>query len=1709
MHFQRLWACCLAGILAFAVPSFATISEFGAPQGLSGQTTALPGAEVVLYVVPLVNNGQSSLQAVTLTLEDLSTGTGIASSAFNQLRVYRSTDSTLTSAVQIGSQSTVNLGAPTTILLDSPDSTSVFPYYITTVVLNTVHTDETGAAKDAFRVGVAAGALSTSDGAIGSAITADDANRVTIDVVGTRLSFSTQPDDAGAVNGDVVSSQAFATQPVVRVEDAAGNLDVDYAEPVNMALASGAGTLTGTSGVAAANGSATFTNLAYTATADQESFSLTATSGSLTQATSTGRTADVIASRFVFTTQPVDAGAINGNVVSGQAFATQPIVQARDADDLRDQNFSGQINMVLGSGAGSLSGTLNATAAAGQAQFSGLAYTVAAVDQESFTLTATSGSLTQATSAARTADVVATRVVFTGLPADPAATNGNIVSGQVFVTQPVLQAQNDNNILDVNYSAGTVQLAAQPIGITLAGNDTKAWSNGIADFAGQALAATATDDQEVFSLTASSGSLTPATSSNLTADVVATQLTFAVLPTDPAALNGDVVSGQVFTTQPVVRATDADGIRDIHINAGSATLQINSGTVTLNGTTTVNWSTGQASFTNLSATAGSDQETFTLRATSTGLTEVVTGNLTADVVATQLAFAVLPTDLAAANGNVVSGQVFATQPVLEARDAAGVLDQNIGSGSATLAVQSGAVTLAGTATENWSAGRADFSGNGLSITSSTDGSVFVLSGSSAGLAQVSTSSLVSDVVATQLVFTTSPAHSGVVAGDVINGVAFATQPVVQAQNAADAVDADFTDQVALAVDTPGQLSGTLSVAAVAGVVQFANVAYVAAADQESFQLRADDTSGGSEGDLPAATDPATLSADVVATQIVFTVPPADGTAANGNVVNGQVFATQPVVEAQDAGGLRDLNFSGSVALSSSAVTLSGTTSKSWFNGRADFAGSQLQVAATVDSAVFALTAQSAGIQGQAAGLVADAVATQLAFAVLPTDPAAANGDVVNGQPFASQPVVEAQNAAAVRDLDVDSGSATLSVGSGAVSLSGATARTWNAGRADFAGLDVSVSGSGDGASFTLSAQATGLPSVTTSTLVSDVVATQLIFATSPAHAGVAFGAVISGTAFATQPSVEGRDAGGQVDIHFIDQVTLSIDPPGQLGGTTTAAATAGRAQFTNLVYRAAADQEVFQLKADDQTGGGEGDLPQATDAAQVSADVVASQLVFTTQADAAAAINGDVVNGQPFATQPVCEVQDADGIRDVNFAAPVNLSIASGNVTLSGDPSENVVGGIADFSANNLAVSGSADGIVFTLAANATGLAQATGPAQVNDVVATQIVFVTEPADAAAINGDVVNGQSFATQPVLEARDANAIRDLHISGTSVALSVAATDVALTGTTALNWANGIADFAGANLTTTGADGANFTLTASSSSLPDTAIVLINDVVASQLVFTVSPIDAAAVNGDVVNGQPFATQPTVEAQDQNGNRDVDVSGTLNLSISSGAVTLTGQTAAAWGGGRADFNGANLTTTGADGANFTLTASSSSLPDTAIVLINDVVASQLVFTVSPIDAAAVNGDVVNGQPFATQPTVEAQDQNGNRDVDVSGTLNLSISSGAVTLTGQTAAAWVGGRADFNGANLTVNADQDGDTFTLTAAAATLPDTAIALVNDAVATQLVFARQPAHSGVPSGTVIHALPFETQPIIEAQDGNGVRDKDLGRLARYSRHPVG
>ncbi|HTF86651.1 MAG TPA: Ig-like domain-containing protein, partial [Cellvibrio sp.] len=233
----------------------------------------------------------------------------------------------------------------------------------------------------------------------------------TIDIVASQLVFTTQP--AGSVSG-----VALTTQPVVAARDAFGNTDVDFSETITLAQAS-AGSLSNNTQAAAA-GVATFTGLTYTATADQQAFTLTANDqdavdSNLAPVDANSVTSDVVATQLVFDTQPAPLVVQNGQASS---LSTVPAVSARDASNLVDTGYSTAITLTEVNGAGSATlsatddtdgdnATVSVNPGSGVATFTGmqLTYTAAGSSNETFNLRASSAGLTVADSSSFTATV--------------------------------------------------------------------------------------------------------------------------------------------------------------------------------------------------------------------------------------------------------------------------------------------------------------------------------------------------------------------------------------------------------------------------------------------------------------------------------------------------------------------------------------------------------------------------------------------------------------------------------------------------------------------------------------------------------------------------------------------------------------------------------------------------------------------------------------------------------------------------------------------------------------------------------------------------------------------------------------------------------------------------------------------------------------------------------------------------------------------------------------------------------------------------------------------------------------------------------------------------------------------------------------------------------------------------------------------------------
>lgn len=200
--------------------------------------------------------------------------------------------------------------------------------------------------------------------------------------IGCLFGISTLYGQEATVTQKTTSGVAYATQPQVVAVDEYGNIDTDYTGSVTLTQ-TGNGALVGTVTQSAVAGSVNYSNIAYKAIADNESYTLKANDGTLAEGTSSSVISDVVATKLVFDTQPAPT-ALERNVAMD--FTTDPVVKAVDADGLVDTDFAELVTLSEnGIGAGTFTNN-TATALAGVATFTGL--TLSHDTKESFTLSA-------------------------------------------------------------------------------------------------------------------------------------------------------------------------------------------------------------------------------------------------------------------------------------------------------------------------------------------------------------------------------------------------------------------------------------------------------------------------------------------------------------------------------------------------------------------------------------------------------------------------------------------------------------------------------------------------------------------------------------------------------------------------------------------------------------------------------------------------------------------------------------------------------------------------------------------------------------------------------------------------------------------------------------------------------------------------------------------------------------------------------------------------------------------------------------------------------------------------------------------------------------------------------------------------------------------------------------------------------------------------
>jgi hypothetical protein len=637
-------------------------------------------------------------------------------------------------------------------------------------------------------------------------------------------------------------------------------------------------------------------------------------------------------------------------------------------------------------------------------------------------------------------------------------------------------------------------------------------SGGSATFPGISINRTGTG----YTLTANGGALPQATSAAFDiTPAAASALVFSVQP-------GTVVAGVAIAPAVQVEVQDALGNRVTGSGASIAmAIGTNPGGSTLGGTTTVSAAAGVASFSTL--TLNKSGVGYTLGATSGGLSAATSAAFTVNPgVATALAITTAPT-------TAVNGVALAPQPVIRLVDANG---NTVPTSAVTItaALASGSGVLGGTLTANTVNGVATFTNLALTgtvgnytinfssgaLTSVTSGAIALSAGAPAGLA-----------------FLVQPST-------VASAAAIAPAVQVRVVDASGNLVSTATNTVTMALGSNpvgGVLSGTLSVAAVAGVASFSTLTLDKAG--VGYSLAA------SSSGLAGATSNAFNVTAGAASKLAFFVQPTTAAAA---------AAISPVVqvEVQDAAGNRVTTATTSITLTignnPGTSTLGGTSTVAAVAGLAAFPGLSLNKT----GAGYTLVANGGGLT----------LATSAGFDITPGAPAALAfttqpSTVVAGVAIAPAVVVEVRDPSGNR-VTTASTPITLAFGNnaGGATLGGAGPVSATAGVATFSGVTLNRTGAG----YTLTASGGALPLATsTAFTVTPAAPAALVFQGQPTGASV--GAVI-----APPVTVRIEDALGNLTASTaVVALAFGNNPGGAtLGGTASLAAVAGVATFSNL-----------------------------------------------------------------------------------------------------------------------------------------------------------------------------------------------------------------------------------------------------------------------------------------------------------------------------------------------------------------------------------------------------------------------------------------------------------------------------------------------------------------------------------------------------------------
>lgn len=1513
--------------------------------------------------------------------------------------------------------------------------------------------------------------------------------------------------------GSAASGDPLAQQPVIQVRDAFGNAVAQAGVTVTASVATGPGTLGGTTAVVTdLDGRAVFTNLAILGSVG--SYTLRFQAAGLTPAISgTIGVGAGDATQLTFTAAP-PATAVNATPLPGAV-----VVQLRDGTGNPVAQSGTLVSVSLSGPAGVLAGPASAiTAADGSATFNGLI------------ITGTVGEYTLTFAAAGVSAAVSNPIALQAGPewglsfvTPPPAT---AVNGQAFTTAPVVQLR-DVSGNPVAKAGVSIQAAiGSGPGAVLQGTLTRTSdAQGRATFEGLSLLGLAGGYTVVFS----SGTLATAVSNPITLQPgPGVGLSFATAPPLGAA------SGVALSPQPVVQISDQSG-NAVAVPGVTVTAALASGPGVLGGTLTATTGAGGgAAFTNLTLTGPAGAHT--IRFTAPGYTQVVSGTITVGAGSpTQVTFTVAP-PATATNAVAIAPAV-----VVQLRDGVGN-PTPLGGVTITASRSSGTATLGGTlAVVTAADGRATFDDLVLTGVAGAHQLTFSASGLTPAVSNTIT---LQPGAATQLTFTTAPPATAT------NGVNIAPAIVVQLRdvsgNAVSSAGVNVT--ASLAAGAGGTLGGTTTVATGSGgSASFGSLRITGVVGSYTLRFSASGVSA-------ATANPLTLQPGAATALAMATQPPPSAT-------SGVALNPQPVVRVVDQSGNTVTGSTAAVtaSLTSGPGTLGGTLTVNAVAGVASFTN----LAITGTTGTYQIGFASAGLTGATSSTIGLGAGAAVGLQFVGTPATTATHGVAIAPAIAVRLVDGATNPVAQAGVAV---SAVLASGAG--SLGGTVAvNTDGTGTATFSNLVLT----GTVGSYTIRFEVSGINPVTTAPItLAAGAAARLAFATAPSASAA------NGAALATQPVVQVQDASGNATnaAGLTITATLITNPGGALSNATATTNGAGQATFSGLTITGLAGlytisygsgaldpvsgnvsltagppvavhiftqpggtatngqllspQPVARLV--DQSGNNAGSngtpitvafgttpgaatlegtktvnlgppgaravftdlailgtagsytlvfsspgMTSATSQSVVVGAGAATQLLFTSAPPAQA------VNGAVLAPAIGVRLGDATGNPVATAGVAIAAAIASGSGAALSGTTPLLTDGTGGVSFADLRLTGTVG--AFTLTFTSSGLTPATtGTITLQPGPATTLAFTTAPPT------------SGTTGVVLSPATVVAIRDqsgnlVPADGTSITAEISAgAGGSLGGTLVRQSAAGSASFD--DLVITGTSG-NYTLRFTSAGLSSVSApqpLALGAGSAAQLAFAVAPPASAT------SGSPLVPQPAIQVEDASGN-PVSAAGVLVTATVSAGGSLVNATATTDGTGLATFSG--LAITGAAGA-YTLTFAAPDLPDldSNPITLGAGAATQLAFVTAP-PASATNGAIL-----APQPVVELRDGSNNPVATAGVTVTAALEDGDGSLLGTLQVQTDGaGRASFT--NLELRGLPDSYVIRFTSGA--LP----ALDSDPITLAVGPASKLDFQQAPPASTTNGEPFPASTVVQLSDvaGNLVTTSGVNVLAAVATGP--